>query len=169
MVARPLRERFNEKVDRSGGPDACWPWTGALTTAGYGSISADGGTPILYAHRVAWELANGRPVPDGMDMRHTCDHTWCVNDAHLTPGTAYENSMDMVHRGRFRGIPPQRGEKNVNAKLNEALVHEIRSSKESATSIARRLGMDTSSICDVRNGLTWRHVLPPVTSAEGTR
>lgn len=27
-------QRFDERVDRSGGPDACWPWTGAREKGG---------------------------------------------------------------------------------------------------------------------------------------
>lgn len=27
MAAKTVAERFEEKVDRSGGPDACHPWT----------------------------------------------------------------------------------------------------------------------------------------------
>ncbi len=35
----PLIDRYLAKVDKSGGPDACWPWTGSLNK-GYGQIGA---------------------------------------------------------------------------------------------------------------------------------
>lgn len=34
----PLAERFWPKVDKSGGPDACWPWLGGINGDGYGFI-----------------------------------------------------------------------------------------------------------------------------------
>lgn len=36
----------------------------------------------LYAHRVAWEDANG-PIPAGMHIHHTCGNKLCVNVDHL--------------------------------------------------------------------------------------
>lgn len=37
----PLSTRFDRFVDRSAGPDACWPWTGG-NAGGYGVIGSGG-------------------------------------------------------------------------------------------------------------------------------
>ena len=58
--------QFWAKVDRSGGPDACWPWLGRLY-GGYGSFGGVG------AHRVAYELLRGA-IPEGRHVDHRC-HT----------------------------------------------------------------------------------------------
>lgn len=96
---RPLADRFEDKVDRSGGPDACWPWTGVRTDRGYGQIWVDGGHRP--ATHVALELA-GVDIPDGMVACHHCDNPMCVNPAHLFVGTASDNMRDMLAKGRGR-------------------------------------------------------------------
>lgn len=107
---RPLMDRFNEKVDRSGGPDACWPWTKARNEAGYGVIRVGGRN--RRAHRVA-VFGEDDPGPD-VKVRHSCDNPPCCNPAHLLPGTAAQNVADMDERGRrvkpYRIYPNQRKE-----------------------------------------------------------
>lgn len=93
------RERFEVKVDRSGGPDACHLWLGSLNmvTHGYGQISIDGRT--VRAHRWIWEFERG-PIPDGMTIDHLCGTKECVNTRHLEVVTHAENSR----RGRARQL-----------------------------------------------------------------
>lgn len=69
-------ERFWSKVDKSG---ACWQWTGA-STRGYGAFRLRGGARL--AHRVSYTWARG-PIPDGMEVDHTCFNRGCVNPDHL--------------------------------------------------------------------------------------
>ena len=61
---RPLSDRFWEKVNSQGEND-CWWWIASLDTRGYGSIGADGGKPLMRAHRVAYQLMVG-PIPPGL-------------------------------------------------------------------------------------------------------
>src|SRR5437588_183011 len=59
--------------------DGCWRWAGALHRNGYGKFGGGGKKgPTLLAHRVAWELASGQPVPPGFRVLHTCDDHGCV-------------------------------------------------------------------------------------------
>jgi hypothetical protein len=97
-------ERFWSKVDRSGGPDACWPWVGPRFDLKhyqpYGAFWD--GDNNRGAHQVAWELANGQPFPDGKQGNHTCDFGLCCNPSHVIPGTQSDNMQDMVRKGRHR-------------------------------------------------------------------
>jgi hypothetical protein len=90
---RPAAERFWPKVDQSGGPDACWPWTAYCQPNGYGEFDKK------WAHRVAYELAIG-PITPGGTICHTCDNPRCVNPSHLFLGTQGDNVRDMVAKGR---------------------------------------------------------------------
>jgi hypothetical protein len=102
-MERPFEERFREKVDSSAGPDACWPWTAAIhgrRNSKYGSFSISP-TNIQQAHRVAWELAKG-PIPDDMNVLHSCDNGLCCNPKHLFLGSQADNVHDMVAKGRNR-------------------------------------------------------------------
>lgn len=88
-----LIDRFIEKYDVT---DECWLWTGAIDKAGYGRIGR-GSYEVLYAHRVAWELAVG-PIPEGMHIDHLCRVRNCVNPDHLEVVTNRENAL--------RGLAP---------------------------------------------------------------
>jgi hypothetical protein len=93
-----LEQRVMANIDRSAGPDDCWPWQGALGgSAGHGQTSLN--RKVVYAHRVVYELTNG-PIPDGLIVRHTCDNPPCCNPAHLLTGTQFDNVQDMISRGR---------------------------------------------------------------------
>jgi hypothetical protein len=70
-------ERFMEKVDRSGD---CWLWTAGLNAKGYGAFYQQG--TMRRAHRVAFEHFVG-PVPEGLELDHSCRNRACVNPAHL--------------------------------------------------------------------------------------
>ncbi len=92
-----LEAKFWSKVDRRGA-DECWPWTGTKTRAGYGRISRNGRRYV--ATRLSWEIANGKPFPEGKFACHSCDNPNCVNPNHIWPGTLSENTRDAIAKGR---------------------------------------------------------------------
>ena len=79
---------------------SCLEWKQARRPKRYGFIRF-GGRPRT-VHAVAWELANGRAVPVGHVVRHSCDNPPCVEPLHLLTGTPLQNSADMKARGRAR-------------------------------------------------------------------
>jgi hypothetical protein len=102
-----------------GDPDECWPWGGGYFNTGYGRVIVK--RKSRQAHRFAWEYANGRPVPEGMDILHSCDNKKCCNPNHLRPGTDIENKQDALNR--MRNVA---GEDNPSSKLTAAHVLAIR-------------------------------------------
>lgn len=79
-----LPERLRSKIDVT---ETCWLWR-ASTVKGYGQFRV--GTKIRKAHVVVYELLVG-PVPDGLELDHTCRQRHCVRPDHLDPVTRAEN------------------------------------------------------------------------------
>ncbi len=132
----------------------CWEWQG--TRSHYGVVGHN--YRNHYAHRIAWERAAQKPVPDGMVVRHTCDNKFCVNPAHLILGTQSENVRDAVER-RINC----RGERHGRRALTEVKVREIkrllREAQLSQRQIADRFPeITTSAIEGIASGRTWSWV-----------
>ena len=96
-----LPGRFWIKVNKSAGPNACWPFKGAKHRDGYGRAHTvlNGKNVIKIAHRLAYEFAKG-PFDAKLDVLHYCDNRICCNPAHLWLGTHLENMLDMRSKGR---------------------------------------------------------------------
>jgi hypothetical protein len=151
---RPLGDRFWAKVERRG-PNECWPWTGATTSNGYGSMTRGRrAEKRTSASRVSWELHFG-PIAKGLLVCHHCDNPPCVNPAHLFLGTKSDNARDSVRKGRHRTL---RGERCWRAKLTSADVAAIRESGESHAALGRRFGVVPQAIMYARTRRTWKHV-----------
>lgn len=158
---KPLADRFWPKVDRSEGPNSCWPWTRAFFKQGYGAIGDETRKPQK-AHRVAWQLTNG-PIPSGFCVLHRCDNRACCNPAHLFLGTIGENNTDMWSKGR--GVHPDhapRGIESGKAKLTEAQVLEIRARYAQGGifhwQLALEYGVTRSNIGAIITRKSWRHI-----------
>jgi hypothetical protein len=148
-------QRFWGNADRTGGPDACWPWQNSTAAGGYGAMHTKAGR--LKAHRIAYRLAHGPLVP-GLSVCHTCDNPSCVNPAHLYQGTHKQNMRDRAARGRGGDL---RGQQNGRAKLTDDTVRAIRALAERGepnVAIARRFGVTDVMVSKIRRGVAWRHV-----------
>lgn len=146
-------ERFWEKVDKRG---ACWLWLGTYTTRGnYASFCAKyQGVTFYRGHRFSWHIHNG-PIPKGKFVLHKCDNPWCTNPEHLWLGDNDDNMADKIEKGRHRP-----GEQHGMAKITEKDVEFIRSCDLTAKQLAKRFGLHDGTIYNIRNGKSWRHLLP---------
>jgi lambda repressor-like predicted transcriptional regulator len=117
---------------------------------------------LVRMNRFVWEKTNG-PIPKGMLVCHSCDNKRCINPEHLHLGTHKSNLQEAIDRGlcdpktRFHSY----GESRYNSKLTEEVVKEIHSliwKRGDCTKIAKRLGVDVSTIWKARHGKAWKHV-----------
>lgn len=154
----PAHQRVLQRTDTSGD---CWLYLGATNGRGYGVVGVwverANGRPWRngYVHRVVYEAVKG-PIPEGMEIAHSCDVRNCVRPEHLSLMTHRENEDDKLAKRR-----QSHGEHRWSAKLTEDDVREIRrrhSAGESAYSLAKAFNISSSSAENVVNRKRWRHV-----------
>ncbi len=148
-------ERFESKVNR--GAD-CWTWSAGKTKDGYGQFywSQKRG----YAHRFAYELANGE-IPGGMKVDHRCHNRACVNPSHLRLATNKQNmeNISVLPRNKsgIRGVSwNARTQKWIGRVTHHGKEHfvgyhaDIRSAEAAVT--AKRNELFTHNLLDRQGG-----------------
>jgi|SRR5882672_9518475 len=147
-------ERFWLRVDKSGGPDACWPWVKSRNEHGYGYTNW--GSHATRAHRLAYTLTYG-PVPKGLHVLHRCDNPPCVNPSHLFLGTHQDNMTDMKNKRRYHAMY---GEQCPSHKLTEheaRLILELASQhKKTRRELAEMFNVSKSTVASLLRRETWR-------------
>lgn len=151
-----MAERIERRIDSGLSDKECWPWRGALggrkdNGVGYGKFTVAGRQ--YDAHRVSWELHNGKAVPAGAHVLHACDNPPCVNPRHLFLGSNDDNIADMV--GKWRQTY---GVRNPRAVLDDDAVRDIRTSALSRDELAAKYGVTGGTINDVIARRSWKHV-----------
>lgn len=136
-----------------GAPDACWPWSRSLNSAGYGNYR-ENGLPML-SHLVAFRAAHGE-MPEGKECGHSCHYAACNNPGHLKPLTHAENMAEMG--ARYRGRPRR--------VLTEAVVRtarELRKLGAKIKDLAEQFGVRAATLGAAIRGATWAWVADEVT------
>jgi hypothetical protein len=126
-------------------PTGCWEWTRALLKTGYGAFRRDGRQ--WRAHRYSYTVSKG-PIPDGKDVRHSCDNPKCVNPKHLSLGTRRQNMRDAQSRNRL-----PKGEHHQGAKLTRTDADRIRVLCETMTqkAVAKVFRVNPSTVSLIVN------------------
>ncbi|MCH8877548.1 MAG: hypothetical protein IIA89_12110 [Chloroflexi bacterium] len=106
VLAQTGRWELVDKVDAYSrsfpASGSCWDWTGGLSMSGgreYGVLYFPG--EMHLAHRASYQgfILQGKPIPQGMDVLHSCDNTLCVFPGHLHLETRSEQVLASVERG----------------------------------------------------------------------
>lgn len=145
-----LEDRFWQFVDKSAGPDACWPWVGSLRPSGYGQLYVGEFKRPVAASRVSMKIHTGEwPI----EACHKCDNPPCVNPAHLFNGTRKDNMQDCSAKGRVR-LPNLKGTQVHNCKLTTDDVFHIRTLFHlcKIQDLAKAFGVSRSHIGNVYTG-----------------
>lgn len=182
----PIEDRYWAKVDKNGpvpthrpelGP--CWPWTASTDKDGYaggfwdGTYLPNGRGNYVRAARWAYERFI-RPIPNGHMILHHCDNPPCMNFDHWFTGTARDNYLDMIAKGRqrfasgddhgLRKHPERvaRGHQAGTSKLTNEQVAEIRSRYAaggiSQYELAREYGVRQPAISRLITRKRWSHI-----------
>jgi hypothetical protein len=165
---KTLEERFWAKVDKNGPihPELktrCWVWTASTYHFGHGCIVLGDGSGSSSAHRVSWEIHNGK-ISSKLCVLHKCDNPPCVNPEHLFLGTRTDNHLDMVNKGRLvvDAAVYLRGDDHQNSKLTEEVVRECRtlhkSGQASIRELAKKHDVSYSTIQRVVTYASWQHI-----------
>lgn len=91
----PAKTTIKDRIKRLSVDDAstgCRTWIGHCDKDGYGKVNATlpDGTPVYLAHRMTWLYFVG-PIPDGLEIDHSCKNRSCINPDHLQLVTHAEN------------------------------------------------------------------------------
>lgn len=156
------RHSFWSRVHKT---SSCWEWTGRLCPKGYGMFTVR--NQCISAHRLSYIMHHGQALVAKQYVCHHCDNRRCVNPAHLYLGSHDDNMRDMRERGRaYRWNGKRCGTGNPASRLTEAMVIEIRASREHSQALADKYGVTLTTVYNARNGITWKH-LPGVAMFHG--
>lgn len=143
---------FWNKVNKSSGPDGCWPWMRSCSPRGYGKTFHFG--KDWRAHRLAFFLSY--KTKPNMVM-HKCDNPPCCNPLHLFPGNHKLNMKDMVVKER---AAKPKGILHPMSKLSESDVITIRSefNGKNRNELANRFGIKPDYIRYIVDFKRWKHL-----------
>jgi hypothetical protein len=100
------RLKAHVRIDRLTG---CWLWTAKKVARRGGdfvgriTLRIAGKHVNRAAHRVSFETFKG-PIPEGLEVDHTCVNSLCINPEHLEAVTSTENIRRRDERARAAAI-----------------------------------------------------------------
>lgn len=134
----------------------CWILNKVPSKNGYVHFNM-GRNKYILAHRLSWIIHRGN-IPDNLMILHKCDNPPCTNPDHLFIGTHADNVKDKINKKRHNA---SHGSSHYNAKLNDDMVLKIKKLiKEgySQSAIAHKFEVRPSTIQNIADGKTWKHV-----------
>jgi len=143
------RQRFEKYLIKTEG---CWNWIGGRDIKGYGVFFFKGKTQ--FAHRVSLLVYDKiKQFTPGLQVRHSCGESSCVNPDHLSEGTREQNAADKIVHGTSL-----RGNRCHFAKLDWQKVSEIR--RKSDEGIKRKIlsldyGVSPGTIASIIKNKSW--------------
>jgi len=157
----PLRERLLSGGTRNG---KCLLWNGRRNQDGYGMLDYRGKSERV--HVLSYTTFVG-PVPEGLQVHHSCNIRHCYEPSHLSVGT---NQQNMAYRNACGR--QARGERHARVKLTEEQVLEIREKAKaignarkgkqrdvpSLRSLTREYGVSWRTIHRIVDGTGWTHI-----------
>ena len=114
----------------------------ATDTSGYPVIMRN--KKLYHISRYLWEQKYG-PIPEKMEVCHKCNTPVCINVEHFELGT-HKYNIGMSAKG----------ENHYASKLTEKDVLDIRKATDTNKEIAKKYGISSSHVCNIRNRKKWK-------------
>ena len=153
QLLEKLKELYEKHVVKK---DGCWEWKGNKDKDGYGKFNFN--NKYTSAHRASWIIHNG-PIPKGMFVLHHCDQTFCSRPDHLFIGSAKDNRIDCMNKGRSNIC---KGSNHAFSKLKDNDIIEIRNLLKNKTpqkEIANKFNVRPETISKINLRKRWKHIL----------
>jgi hypothetical protein len=117
------------------------------------------GRGSMSATRAVWELAHGRPMPQGRRAVRMCGTYDCANPAHIR--ALSESQAQRHYTGKGYEMSPARRQhlqklQRARRRFTPEQVREVRLSALPAAALARQFGFSQSSVAAIRRGETYR-------------
>lgn len=144
-------------------PTPCRLWQGSCDPFGYGRMkrkNARGKWETVKVYRWVMEEVLGRKLASHEFILHACDNPPCYRLDHLSVGSAKDNNLDMMLKGRHVPPPVNKliGSLHPMAKFTDAQVRKIRRDFETgvrAETLAKEYGVDRATIRRMVKGRTY--------------
>jgi hypothetical protein len=107
----------------------------------YGMIRLRG--KMVSVHRVVYEAKHG-PIPEGVQVLHTCDVRLCTNEDHLFAGDNESNILDKMVKDRGRKRLTLERAREIHSARQEGLTHSM---------ISERFGVAQSTVSRILSGI----------------
>jgi len=106
--------------------------------------------------RAVWQMATGKPIPDGWRVYGKCLHDHCLNPDHMDCGTGADIGKFTAKVGRFKNQPNRiLANRLIGLKrttVTQDRFDEILLSEESGVQISARTGISRTIISKIRTG-----------------
>lgn len=135
----------------------CIFWIGTTNNKGYGKAWYPRTKRLVLLHRLVWEKANRRKVPEGRNVLHSCDAPGCVNPKHLSADSQSKNIKDAYYRGRM----DMSGDRHPRAIVTSKQVIEMRKLHSEGIpqkDLAIRFGLKSNSVSYIVNRRNWTKI-----------
>lgn len=142
------------KSNSSAATGGCVLWTATKNKAGYGIISVtlergSGNRTMMSAHRALYIATTGKVLPRNIFVLHKCDNPACVNFDHLFEGTAQDNMLDCISKGRKAKKHHQHKRQRV---FTDEQIKAIRDEPGKLSHIAEKFGTSPGYVSKLKNG-----------------
>ena len=144
-------------------PTPCRLWQGSVDPFGYGRMKRKddkGRWQTVAVYRWVMEQVLGRKLAKHEFILHACDNPPCYRLDHLSVGSARDNNLDMMLKGRFVPPPVTKliGAEHPQAKFTNAQANKIRRDFRTgvrAETLAAEYGVSVKTIRRLLKGVSY--------------